>query len=187
MKNYALKAVVMVELNIDLGAEDDEAAKTTGSGIVEEMISEWESACEWNGNVSIGSYAEQSIEIREEKAAEENCVLNECVQRGADTDWIVAWASRGPVLVQFENLDEGHCGDYDPDDPEDENLLRFTVYHNGEQVNDASYCTNIRADADRKAVKKAAERILREVYDPVMAGYSVKKLCEGLSWIELEE
>lgn len=186
MKQYKMRVNVEVEMDISVKAENELAAADNAYDKMREVIAEWQSECEYMGNAEIIDYS-QAIVCEKEEKLEENCVLNECVQRGADTDWIVAWASRGPVLVQFENLDEGHCGDYDPDDPEDENLLRFTVYHNGEQVNDASYCTNIRADADREAVKKAAERILREVYDPVMAGYSVKKLCEGLSWIELEE
>ena len=102
----------------------------------------------------------------------------------SESDWIVAKVSRGTVTVQFENLDEGYCGDYDPDNPEDENLLRFTVYLNGVEVEDASYCTQITADTDPEIVKQAAARILNEVYEPLTHGYSVKKLCEGLSWIK---
>lgn len=100
-------------------------------------------------------------------------------------DFIIASAHRGNVTVQFENLGEGHCGDYNPDDPDDENLLRFTVYMDGEEVEDASYCTTIPANTDVIVVTKAAERILKEVYDPLQAGYSIKKLCETLSWISV--
>ena len=100
-------------------------------------------------------------------------------------DYVVAFASRGNVTVQFENLYEGYCGDYNPDDPNDENLLRFTVYMNGEEVPNASYCTQIPANSNVALVKKAAERILKEVYDPLQSGYGIKKLCETLSWISV--
>ncbi|MBQ1776620.1 MAG: hypothetical protein IIZ93_00540 [Acidaminococcaceae bacterium] len=98
-------------------------------------------------------------------------------------DWIIAEAEKKNVKVVFENLGEGWNGDYDPADPEDENLLRFTVYMDGEQVDDASYCTTIPATTDPALVKKSAERILSEVYNPLVSGYSIKKCCEALSWI----
>ena len=100
-------------------------------------------------------------------------------------DYIIAFASRGNVTVQFENLEEGLRGDYNPNDPDDINLLRFTVYKDGEEVEDASYCTEIPADANVVDVMNAAERILKEVYAPLQSGHSIKKLCEALSWISV--
>ncbi len=41
---------------------------------------------------------------------------------------IEAISEDGIVKVVIENLDEGNEGDYNEDDAEDENLLRFTVY-----------------------------------------------------------
>ena len=103
-----------------------------------------------------------------------------------DENWIIAVAKRGNVTVQFENLDEGYFGDYHPDDPDDVNLLRFTVYFKGEEVDDASYCTQIPASTDASLVQKCAERILREVYDPLTSGFSIKRLGECLSWTDVD-
>lgn len=95
--------------------------------------------------------------------------------------------SDGEVTVELEWIGEGHDGDFDPDWPEDEPLMRFTVLRRvdgvNEQIDDASYCTTIRADAPRDELLAHANTILREVADLVRNGQSIKKLCEGLSWI----
>jgi hypothetical protein len=86
----------------------------------------------------------------------------------------------GDVKVVLEAIGEGRSGEYNEDDPEDIELLRFTVYRKNpdhptintpwewdawEQVEDASY----------------------EVYSYVEAGQSIKKICELLSWIAPED
>ncbi len=99
------------------------------------------------------------------------------------------YAVNGNVMVEWENLDEGICGDYDPDDPNDVNLLRFSVYFgNGscwEPVDDASYCTEMPADTDIEILNKAVHFLAKEygevLNDDPLA--SVKKLGEALSWI----
>lgn len=95
------------------------------------------------------------------------------------------------IKAVWENLDEGWNGDYDPDDPEDCNLLRFTIYIKNdegdwEQVDDASYCTTVPYDTPEEELRSKLETIFKE-YRDVLNEYppqvSVKKLGEGLSWI----
>jgi len=95
---------------------------------------------------------------------------------------------RNSVKVEFENIGEGRCGDYDPDDPDDVNLLRFSVYYLCDEiawvpVDDASYCTQLPANTSREILEQATRRIMDEVEDAVRSGDSVKKMCEELSWM----
>lgn len=101
------------------------------------------------------------------------------------------------VRVELEDIGEGVSGDYNPKDKLDIPLLRFTVLrevhdahepaedegYEWEQVDDASYCTQIDARLSVKTHVRLAELIMREVGDEVRARHSVKKLCERLSWI----
>lgn len=95
--------------------------------------------------------------------------------------------SAGDVMVEFEAIGEGRSGDYDETDPFDIELLRFTVsrMESGEwvPVEDASYCTRVPVDTDAKTLALLLAGLFREVYAPVSAGESVKRLCERLSWI----
>ena len=61
---------------------------------------------------------------------------------------------KGDLKVTFENIGEGWSGDYDPEDPEDNNLLRIYIYlrtnEDGRadwiQVEDGSICTSLPAE-----------------------------------------
>ena len=92
-------------------------------------------------------------------------------------------ANRNGVEVEIDNIGEGLCGDYDPTDPEDVNLLRFWISVDGEYVEDASYCTCIKADADQSDIQKCADLILETVYEPLMNGESIKHICEQFSYL----
>ncbi len=100
------------------------------------------------------------------------------------------------LKVEFANIGEGYNGDYDPNDPEDDELIRFYVYTNAnygkdlpydwEEVEDTSECTTIPVDSDTDyLIKKATavfNRFRKEITDyPVET--SCKKLAEELSWI----
>ena len=100
------------------------------------------------------------------------------------------------IRIELVNIGEGVCGDYDPEDPDDINLLRFdaSIKNNDgewEEIEDASYCTRLRADADIEQLKKAATMIHNSYrseissYESYLNGPSVKKLGEELSWIEV--
>lgn len=92
------------------------------------------------------------------------------------------------VKVEWVNLGEGWNGDYNPDNPEDTNLLRFDVscLENGLwcPVEDASYCTQVPASTPEPELRRLLQVLLDEVYSGVHGGHSVKKLCERLSWIK---
>ena len=103
----------------------------------------------------------------------------------------------GVLRVDWYNADEGLCGDYDPDDPDDINLLRFDVYVMREPeawddlddgwraVEDASYCTNMPASAPDEILERALRVLFREYRDVIddYPYHSVKKLGEALSHI----
>ncbi len=98
------------------------------------------------------------------------------------------------IRVSLEYIGEGLQGDYDKNDPDDEPLLRFYVEHKNddgtwEEVEDASYCTNISANSSHDVIKKAVEFICKAYYDVLSNDpyVSVKKLGENLSWLSEED
>lgn len=111
-------------------------------------------------------------------------------------DYMADFLERDVVRVAWVELGEGWSGDYNPDDPDDEELLRFDVYIKAseasqsenwwwEQIEDASYCTRFPASATPEQRAKGLEIIMDAVYERAMEGESIKKLCERLSWIGL--
>ena len=98
-------------------------------------------------------------------------------------DGVIISVEKEDVRVDMEFIGEGWCGDYDPSDPGDEPLLRFTVYQDNMQVDDASYCMSVRADSDKSYIERLAKTILEAVFPAIKGGFSVKKLCEALSWL----
>ena len=102
------------------------------------------------------------------------------------------------LRVDWINIGEGICGDFNPEDPEDVNLLRFDVYWapnkddnpdepiEWEEVEDASYCTQVPADTPKDELVRLLYIIFKR-YAAVIGDYpyaSVKRLGEELSWIE---
>ena len=96
---------------------------------------------------------------------------------------------KGNVRVEWDSIGEGFNGDYNPDNPDDKELLRFYISKrdngtgNWEDVADASYCTCFSADADDKMKMRALEIIMDRVYDYVISDISIKKICEELSYL----
>lgn len=96
------------------------------------------------------------------------------------------------VMVSFVNLGEGYNGDYNPDDPNDEELLRFDVYVKEGQywipVDDASYCTQIPVNTKEELLREALEILMKNFYDALHNSHdtSVKKLGEQMSWISID-
>lgn len=116
---------------------------------------------------------------------------------------------RGRVRIDWDELGEGLSGDFDPTDPADTELLRFTVYRfEGDDallaatladpklddmlaaeglgwvaVEDASYCTRVPVAVPTVERRRMLVALMDEFHDPVAAGHSVKKLAERLSWI----
>lgn len=92
------------------------------------------------------------------------------------------------VRVEWVDIGEGRSGDYNSDDPNDERLLRFYVSRLTEDgwvdIKDASYCTNMPVATGGVILKEATQLILDRVKDKVLAGESIKKDCEELSYID---
>ena len=107
------------------------------------------------------------------------------------------------VMVEWTNLGEGNNGDYDENDPDDKNLLRFDVSQfkvneyaqrlDSEtaepdwcEVRDASYCTQVRADTPRDELQRLLQVIMNDVGPDVRGGMSIKRQCEALSWMDAD-
>jgi len=103
----------------------------------------------------------------------------------------VAMLTRGRMRVEFANIGEGWSGDYNPDDPEDDNLLRFYVQFqtNGEweDVEAASYCTQTPVATPEPVLHLLLTLIMDRVYREsaeVRGDLNLKRIGEELSWIE---
>ena len=90
------------------------------------------------------------------------------------------------ITVELEDIGEGLSGDYDPEDKDDIPLLRFTVLKDDEPVEDASYCTQVPTSVTLTEATKVLGAIMLEVALPLTQGYSIKKMCERISWIDRE-
>jgi hypothetical protein len=94
-------------------------------------------------------------------------------------------------VILHDDTNEGWGGDYDNSNPDDELLLRFDVderignTNSWQPIDDASYCTALPANTSKDKIDKALHLIMFEVKDAVESGYSIKKTCERLSWINL--
>ena len=84
---------------------------------------------------------------------------------------------------------EGWNGDYDPNDPDDEPLLRFYVdvwddeHNEYVPVSNGSYCTRLPANINTQDANSALVALMRELGDNAANGYSIKKSAERMSWI----
>jgi hypothetical protein len=99
---------------------------------------------------------------------------------------------RDRVMVSWVELGEGWSGDWNPNDPDDEELLRFDVYWKDDDgewdvPQDCSYCTAFPASATPEQREKGLALIMDAVYDAMVAqqGYEVG-ILERMSWINLE-
>jgi hypothetical protein len=95
---------------------------------------------------------------------------------------------RNNVRIDWVNLGEGNSGDYDENDPNDVNLLRFDVsrFDGNEwvEVPDGSYCTQMPASSPHQTLKVGLKIIMDTIYDDVANHGKAKRLCESLSWMK---
>lgn len=93
---------------------------------------------------------------------------------------------RGDLRLDWDELGEGLHGDWDPDDSNDVELLRFTLYRLDEgewaPVDDASYCTQVPVSTDMGTRQQLLEGLLEAIENEDGEG-SIKKRCEELSWV----
>ena len=92
------------------------------------------------------------------------------------------------IKVEWSYIGEGLCGDFDPNDPDDVELLRFDVYRfvdgDWEYVEDSSYCTQVPLCSSREKIEATLRVLFERFSDALQDPYaSVKKLGEELSWI----
>jgi len=142
----------------------------------------------------------RSVKYEYEVTSSDGCrtynVCNSCALKydwyKLDLEFLVV--KMGNLKAEWSRLGEGLSGDYNPNDPEDVELLRFDVSYlpdgeeNWEAVPDASYCTRFPVDACYDLKLKALNTIICEYYDACSGNYnefspSVKRLGERLSWI----
>lgn len=88
----------------------------------------------------------------------------------------------GALAVELEDIGEGYSGDYDPNDPRDEPLIRFTVWLDGELVPQGSYCTLLPATLNTEQLKKAAKIIFDAAHESLLDDSFGRKMQE-ISWI----
>jgi len=99
--------------------------------------------------------------------------------------------NEGLFRVELESIGEGYNGDFDPSDPNDVELLRFSVDQretlddDWTGVENASYCTELPADIDDETAEKALTNIIDAAGDALREG-THKRLCEKLSWMSIE-
>ncbi len=102
---------------------------------------------------------------------------------GGSGNWAIEQPTeQGTVRTEWEYIGEGWCEDYNPSDPDDEQLLRFTILLNGEQVDDASYCTQTPASATDEVQVRLLAAIHVEAIRTIGNG-EIKRAMEYMSWI----
>lgn len=96
--------------------------------------------------------------------------------------------SVGRLRLSWEYIGEGHSGDYDPSDPQDQQLLRFyvewlTVNDGWQELDDASYCTCLTVGTDRGDLCRYAVDILHSISPDGDRPSNYKKTMELWSWL----
>jgi hypothetical protein len=96
---------------------------------------------------------------------------------------------RGNVRVEWRYIGEGISGDYNQDNPDNIEMLRFYVSKRDSanniwiDVDDGSYCTCMPLGTAETVLQQALEIIMDNVYASVANGISIKKIGERLSHI----
>jgi hypothetical protein len=118
-------------------------------------------------------------------------------------DDIEVISQNGLAKVVLEYIGEGVSGDYDDEDPEDQPLLRYTLFRKNDgnkdignvaedvgmewcTVTDGSYCTNLSIYDDRNKLVQLANYILIQVTDGLTSCKREKRLYEQLSHISID-
>lgn len=99
---------------------------------------------------------------------------------------------RGNIRVEWVCQGEGYNGEYDPNDPEDELLLRLGVAVRNEETGDwkivESRCTCFAASASQQDQEAALEILLDRFYDAYSTGshYCLGVLADEMSYISAD-
>ena len=90
------------------------------------------------------------------------------------------------IRIDLDHIGEGYMEDYDPDDPTDEPLLRFSGYIWDETTSEwrdpgkASYCTELSANLPTEAQVKALDYLLDRL-GPLLATDEHRRIADILS------
>lgn len=98
------------------------------------------------------------------------------------------------VMVTLSNIGEGIRGDYNKNDEDDVNLLRFYIYTDegrscdpdkGSWQEKDSWCTELAADMPDDMLQKALDVIFNRVFDALADDLdaSVRHIGQELSWL----
>ena len=96
------------------------------------------------------------------------------------------------VMIEWTNGGEGIGGEYNENDPNDKNLLRFYVCrlnskgdneNDWEQIDDASHCTQVPANTTNFELYLLLSILMSEIYQKVVDCKSINELCKRLSLI----
>ena len=88
------------------------------------------------------------------------------------------------VTVEIEYIGEGYTNDYQPDDPGDQPLLRFVVYHGGK---DTGWCTNIPATINSVDAERLANHILASVLAGLREGLEASTIAKRFEGFTFEQ
>jgi len=99
----------------------------------------------------------------------------------------------GKCRVSWTELGEGWQGDYNPDDPDDVELLRFDIdffsddIGEWECVDGGSYCTQVPVTATPEERERGLRIIMDYVKDKVEGDSSIRRVSAWLSWMHIGE
>jgi hypothetical protein len=88
------------------------------------------------------------------------------------------------LSLTWEWIGEGESGDFDPADPNDVARLRASLYYNGEQVDDGSYCTFATLETPKDELVKSAQDIMRQVSIDSKGQLRSRRVMEDWTWTE---
>lgn len=96
-----------------------------------------------------------------------------------------------PFKIELTFEGEGYNGEYNENDPEDQRLLRFTIYKTNdgntyEQIDEGSYCTQITDNNDPELIEKV-EKALMTIFRKAEELNSYKRILQTLSWLTDED
>ena len=96
---------------------------------------------------------------------------------------------RGNIKLVWEHLGEGQEGDYDPTDPTDQPLLRFSIFWREnesaewEELGDSSYCTGLVTNTPETKLKAYGEKILESLPTTQDKPIGYRRRLQAWSWL----
>lgn len=88
--------------------------------------------------------------------------------------------TNGRWSLEWEWAGEGLEGDWDPDEPDDEPVLRANLYFDGKPLDDGSYCTAADTDSTDAELETYSQELFRALPSSPSGGY--KREMQRWSW-----